>query len=133
MKLAGIFKERAEYFAPYFATLYFVEIIYFMYLLLFVYGRFTAVIAGFTAAALLTLHIIGLYRLMNINRTIQLIIMELHFAYSVSFFVNRIFVSGTMAEGDTVMMILRIFTTAVELPLILVLTDPAGIKKYCKS
>lgn len=55
------YEKKAPVFLSYFSTLFFVEILYFMVMILVIYGRTAAVLFGFLAALMVTLHVIGLF------------------------------------------------------------------------
>ena len=70
-------KEKINFFAPYLATFYYVEIVYMMIFLNFLYGKIFAVSAGLLFTFFLTFHIIRLFNKIDINRKIQLYLNEI--------------------------------------------------------
>ncbi len=124
------FEEKAPALLPYFSTLYFVEVIYFMFMLLLIYGRTAAVLCGFILALLLTFHVIGLFFMKNRYRKIQLILMDIHIAFTVGFLINRIAGDISLSSMDEFMMVFRGLTALLEIPLVFIFTSDYTIKKY---
>lgn len=124
------YEKKAPVFLSYFSTLFFVEILYFMIMILIVYGRTVAVIFGFLTALILTLHVTGLFFQKNRNRKIQLLLMDLHIAFTVGFLINRFFGDFSLSVPDQFMIVFRGLTALVEIPLIIVFTNDSVIKKY---
>jgi hypothetical protein len=83
--ILNIIKKRPFVFVSYFDILYFFEIINLMFLLLMIYGKVISVLSGIILSVLLSFHIINLYYKKEINRKIQLFIMDIHLAYSLPF------------------------------------------------
>jgi len=123
-------EEKAPSFLPYFSTLYFVEILYFMVMILFIYGKTAALISGFISAAFLTFHVIGLFFLKNRSRKIQVLLMDLHIAFTAGFLVNRIAGDFSLSPLDDFMIIFRGLTALLEIPLVILITGDSVIKKY---
>jgi len=124
------YEEKAPSFLPYFSTLYFVEILYFMVMLLLIYGRTSAIICGFILALLLTFHVIGLFFMKNRHRKIQLLLMDLHIAFTAGFLINRLMGDISLSSMDEFMMVFRGLTALLEIPLVLLFTSDYIIKKY---
>ncbi len=124
------FRERSWKAIPYIATLYYIEIIYFMFVTSFLAGKVIAVLAGFLFAALLTYHVVALFNRRNLNRIIQLFLMDLHFAYSVAFIVSRFINDYKLSGGDITVSVYRVIVAVLELPMIIALTDELIISKY---
>jgi len=124
------FEEKAPALLPYFSTLYFAEVIYFMFMLLLIYGRTTAIVCGFVLALLLTFHVIGLFFMKNRHRKIQLILMDIHIAFTAGFLINRIAGDISLSSMDEFMMVFRGLTALLEIPLVFIFTGDYIIKKY---
>lgn len=116
-------KEKVDSFVPYLATFYYIEIIYLMIFLNFLYGKIYAVSAGILLSFFLTFHVIRLFNKKDINRKIQLYFMDIHFAYSLAYFFNRMFSGNDFTTVDTVVTVFRLITACIELAAVLILTD----------
>jgi len=121
---------KAPRFLSYYSTLYYIEIIYFMFMLLIIYGRAAAVITGLIFTGLFTIHIIRLFFQKNINRKIQVVIMDIHIAYTAGFLINRIFGDFPLSGLDEFMIIFRGLTAVVEIFLVFIFTDDKIIDEY---
>lgn len=123
-------RDRAGRIIPYIATLYYVEIIYMMFILNFLFGKVIAVASGVTLAVLLSFQVIALFSRRNLSRKIQLFLMDLHFAYSVAFIFSRLVTDFTLSGGDIAVTVYRGVAAFIELPMIIVLTDEFIISRY---
>ena len=124
------YTAKAPRFLSYYSTLYYIEIIYFMFMLLIIYGRTAAVITGLIFTGLFTIHVIRLFFQKNINRKIQVVIMDIHIAYTAGFLVNRIFGDLPLSGLDEFMIIFRGLTAVVAIPLVFIFTDDKIIDEY---
>jgi hypothetical protein len=115
--------KRAHIITAYASLGYFFEIIYIMIALLFLYGKPMALAAGFTLTALLSVQIIGLYRRRNINRKIQLFLMNVHAAYALPYLLGMVIGGFTGTVHDAVFLTARALLAAFELPALYLLTD----------
>lgn len=132
-KITAALGERKEKFPrilSYYSTIYFVEIIYFMFMILIIYGRIAAVISGLTFASLLVYHVIGLFFQKNSSRKLQIILMDIHVAFTAGFLINRIFGDLPISVIDEFMIIYRGIAALMAIPLILIFTDDEIIKEY---
>lgn len=116
-------KVKVNSFVPYLATFYYIEIIYLMIFLNFLYGKIFAVSTGLLLTFLLTFHVIRLFNKKDINRKIQLYCMDVHFAYTLAYFFNRIFSENSIGTVDSVVMVFRLITACIEIAAVLILTD----------
>jgi len=116
-------KEKVNRFVPYLATFYYIEIVYLMIFLNFLYGRLIAETAGLILSFMLTFHIFRLFNRKNFNRKIQLYFMDIHFAYSIAFVFNRIFSRDYITGIDIFVLSFRIITAVLEIASIIILTD----------
>ncbi len=116
-------KEKVNSFVPYLATFYYIEIIYLMIFANFLYGKIFAVAAGLLTTFFLTFHIIRLFNKKDINRKIQLYFMDIHFAYSLAYFFNRVFSSSDLTSVDAVVISFRFIIALIEITSVLILTD----------
>ena len=122
--------EKVDSFVPYLATFYYIEIIYLMIFLNFLYGKIYAVTAGILLSLFLTFHVIRLFNKKNINRKIQLYFMDIHFAYSLAYFFNRMFSGNDFTTVDTVVTVFRLITAFIEIAAVIILTDRVIKSEY---
>jgi len=123
-------KEKMNSFVPYLATFYYIEIIYLMIFMNFLYGKIYAVTAGILLSLFLTFHVIRLFNKKDINRKIQLYFMDIHFAYSLAYFFNRVFSGNDFTTVDTVVTLFRLITAFIEIAAVLILTDKIIKSEY---
>lgn len=124
------YKNKADSAVPYIATLYYAEILYLMFFINFLYGKIFSVTAGVSLSIILTLHVIKLFYKKNVNRKIQLYLMDFHCAYSSVYFINRLFSGYTLTSVDYAVICFRLCTALIEFMLIIVLTDRNITKEY---
>lgn len=94
-----------------------------MFLLLIAYGKFISIAAGIILSVLLTLQIINLYFKKNINRKIQLFLMDIHLAYSLVFIINFLFYKSGRTGADYFFIILRSAICLFDVVFIIALSD----------
>lgn len=116
-------KSRIYIVISYFNILYFFEIISLMFSLLMFFGSSTAMIIGFTLGALLAVQIIGLLLKGGIFRNVQLYLMDIHFSYSLAYFINLYFIGASFNTISLMFIIIKIAIVCLELPFILLLTE----------
>ncbi len=109
--------------AAFINLLLFFEIIYFMFIISFAWGRMQGIIFGTFLLVFLIWQTVGLYSLRELNRKVQLFILDIHFAFSVAFIINRIFVSQGMSVIDHIIFAERLVAAVTEIPLIFFLTS----------
>lgn len=132
LSFAAAFRSRIVTITAFFTTLYYLEIIFIMFNLVLVMGKVIAVLTGFILAGLLTVHIINLNSRSNISRIIQLIILDIHAAATVSFIPGFWFYNIDFNAVSLSMLIVRCFMAALEIPLIYLLTDESVKNLYSK-
>ena len=115
--------KKSLSFIPYLATFYYVEIIYLMIFLNFIYGKSLSITIGILLTVLLTIHIFSLFNKKSTSRKIQLYLMDFHFAFSVAYFFNRIFTESDFTSIDSIITLFRLLTALIELITIFTLTD----------
>lgn len=116
-------KEKVNSFVPYLATFYYVEIIYLMVFINFLYGKIFAVTAGLLLTFFLTFHVIRLFNKKDINRKIQLYFMDFHFAYSLAYAFNRFFSGNDLTSFDAAVITMRLIAAVAEIAAVFILTD----------
>jgi len=127
---SNFFRERAGSIIPYIATLYYVEIIYLMFVLNFLFGKISSVVSGIALAVFLSFQIVSLFNRRDLSRKIQLFLMDIHFACSAAFVFSRITADFTLSGGDVAVTIFRGAAAIIELPMIIILTDEFIISRY---
>jgi len=115
--------KKSLSFLPYLATFYYVEILYLMIFLNFIYGKTFSVTIGMLLTVLLSIHIFSLFNKKSINRKIQLYLMDFHFAFSVAYFFNRIFTDSDFTSIDSIITLFRLLTALIEIITIFAITD----------
>ncbi|MCL1834086.1 MAG: hypothetical protein FWG49_06240 [Leptospirales bacterium] len=115
--------KKSYAFLPYLATFYYVEIIYLMLFLNFIYGKTLAVSISIFLTALLSLHIFSLFNKKSFSRKVQLYLMDFHFAFSVAYFFNRIFTESDFTSVDSGLTIFRLATALIEIITIFAISD----------
>jgi hypothetical protein len=107
--------KKSQSFLPYLATFYYVEILYLMIFLNFIYGKTFAITICLFLTVLLTFHILSLFKKKSISRKVQLYLMDLHFAFSVAYFFNRIFTESDFTGIDSIVTVFRLVTALIEI------------------
>ncbi|MBN1533241.1 MAG: hypothetical protein JXA20_11305 [Spirochaetes bacterium] len=116
--------------AAYGATVLYLEIIYIMIVVLFLFGKAAAISAALLLAAIYSAQLIWVYFKNNTSRIIQLLLMELHCAYSAAFIFNYCCL-GSSADSISLLIVLaRAIILAVEIPLIFLLTGDRAIAAF---
>jgi hypothetical protein len=121
---------RLDRALPWFAVLYYLEIMYFMVTLLFMAGKTVAATVSGILALLLAVHIFMIYFKRPASRIMQLALMDLHCAYSVPFVLSLVMSGAEYSTLDTVFMALRLLMAAAELAFIFALTDEHVKQSY---
>ena len=94
-----------------------------MFLLLASYGKAAAIITGIILSILLSVHIVFLYFKNELNRKIQLFLMDIHAGYSIPFLILVIFFYNINGLYDLIFTILRFVMACAEILFIIVLSD----------
>jgi len=115
--------KRTTSFLPYLATFYYVEILFLMIFLNFIYGKTLSITIGILLTVLLTIHIFSLFNKKAISRKVQLYLMDFHFAFSVAYFFNRIFTQSDLTSIDSIITFFRLLTALIEIITIFAITD----------
>ena len=126
MSYIELWRRRAHSALPYIATLFYVEIILLFIFLNFLYGKPVALTAGFVLTVILTLHVIVLFNGNPASRKIQLLLMDVHFAWSVVFVVIRLIPGIPLSGFDIAVALFRTAAASVELPVILLVATDNG-------
>lgn len=124
------FRDLIGEYTPYIATLYFIEVIYLMFMINFIFGKTAAVVSGASISFLLSYHIISLFNRKNLNRKIQLFLMDIHFAYSIGFLFSSFFTDFNLSGWETGLSFYRFIIALLEIPMIIFLTDEFIIKRF---
>jgi hypothetical protein len=115
--IKSLVRNRIHQVAAYMATLYYLEIISFMFGLLFLYGKAVSIIAGVVLSLLLAYHIIQLYLKNDLHRKIQLFIIDIHAPFAIGYLFYNI-AQGMGVEPLALFIItVRTLILACEIPL----------------
>ncbi|HNW26907.1 MAG TPA: hypothetical protein PKN50_00405 [Spirochaetota bacterium] len=132
-KVRGVIKgvrTRIHQISAYIATLYYLEIVFLMFGLLFLYGKAVSIIAGILLTLALTYHVIQLFLKNRLHRKLQLWLMDFHAAFSAGFLFFNAVQGVDMAPGALIVLITRTLHLACELPLIFYLSGDGGISAF---
>lgn len=107
---------------PYALTLYYFEIIFLMFGLLFLYGRAAAIAAGAVLSILWAWHIIRFYYGHERHRKIQLAVIDVHAAFTAGYLFYA--AAGGLGPDATAPLVLgaRSLILLIEVPLFFLLT-----------
>ncbi len=122
--------RRGNLVAAYAATLLYLEIIYIMTVILFLWGKAASIIAAVILTIAYSAQLIGVYFKNNFNRTLQLLIMELHSAYSAAFIFNYLYQDTPLNYLSLAIILARSVLLAVEIFLIFLLTSEKVAATY---
>lgn len=111
-------------YCSYFSVLYFFEILYLLFPLNLLYGKTASFSLGFLLALLLSIHIICLYFRFKVSRTIQLVLMELHIAYSIPFFIQYLSRGYAGNTIEATIIVFRFLICCFGILFLLLLTGP---------
>ncbi len=121
--MINIIKKKAFVFASYLDILFFFEIINIMFFFVLVFGKYISIAAGIILSLLLSIHIIGLYFRKEISRNIQLLLMDLHLAYSIPFIIYFAVYFRESTLVDNIFVSIRCFISFFEIFFIFILSD----------
>ncbi len=126
---AGIM-NRIHQLTAYVATLYYFEIIFLMFGLLFLYGPAVSIAAGALLSLLLAYHIIQLYYRKKAHRVIQLCLIDLHAAFAAGYLFYCIAGGAGSDPGTPLVIAVRSFLLACEIPLLYFLSGSETAKSF---
>jgi hypothetical protein len=119
------FDKRIHQYTAYVMTLYYFEIIYLMFKILFLYGKAAAVLTGSALSLALAYHIIRIFFKSGLHRKLQLYIIDLHAAYVIGFLFATLKAGADMGVMESAVTVIRSATLLLEVPLIYFLTKDA--------
>jgi hypothetical protein len=123
-------KQKIHLYTAYVMTLYFFEILYLMFGLLFLCGKTVSIFAGVFLSLLLAFHIIQIFFRKSVHRKIQLFITDVHAAFVIGYLFTSA-VMGIDAGGMAILIhVIRTLTLLLELPLIFFLTREDVAEKF---
>lgn len=123
-------RSRIHLYGAYLQVWYYVEILYLMGIFLVVYGKALAFLWGVILAVLLSIHIIRFYFRQETSRRVQLVLMDLHVAYSVSMVIALMHGTAGNSIVESIIMVVRVVITVLEVYMIWLLTDDVVKKKF---
>jgi hypothetical protein len=116
-------KQHAFVFVSYLDILFFSEIINLMFFLTLIFGKYISIMTGIVLSLLLCLQIIGLFFKKNISRIAQLIVMDLHLAYSIPFLVFFAVYFRESRTVDVIFVCIRTMISCFEILFIFILSN----------
>ena len=122
MSYIQLWRNRAHSALPYIATLFYAELILLFIFLNFLYGKPAAAAVVLVLTLLLTMHVIVLFNGNPASRKIQLLLMDIHFAWSVTFVVSRLIPGIPLSGFDIAVALFRTFAASIEIAVILLVT-----------
>jgi hypothetical protein len=126
---AGIMK-RIHQLTAYVATLYFFEIIFLMFGLLFLYGPVPSITTGAILSLLLAYHIIQLYYRKKVHRIIQLCLIDFHAAFAAGYLFYSAASGAGSDPGTPLVMAVRSLLLACEIPLLYFLSGSEAAESF---
>lgn len=123
-------RGKAHRLGAYIATLYYIEIIILMIMLVFIYGKIAAVLAGVILSLALAYHIIQLYYKNDLHRKIQLAMIDAHAAFAAGYL---FYFAWPGIEADALgpfIIAARSLILACELPLLFLLTTDEAAAEF---
>lgn len=124
------FKNYIINFVPYIPAFYYIEIIYAMLTMFMMAGKLPGVIIGFFFGIVLSVHIVFLFFRKNFSRIAQLILMDIHAAYSGAYIINIIANGFNFNPASALIFSFRLFMLLIEVPLIFYLSSEKIKKEY---
>jgi len=123
-------RTRAPQISAYLATLYYLEIIFLMFGLLFLYGKAASIITGALLTLALTYHVIQLFFRNRLHRKLQLWLMDFHAAFTAGFLFYSAVQGIDTAPAALVVLITRTLLLSCELPLLFYLSGDDGVSSF---
>jgi len=117
---------------PYLASLYYLEIIYLLVILTMVLGKSVALALAFSLAILLSIHLVGLSERNELNRKIQLFLMDIHIAYTLALFGGTLWNHVPLNTVDAIISVIRLVMAAFEIPCVIILTGKSARSMFGK-
>jgi len=133
ISINSLIRGRMHQVTAYLVTLYYLEIIFLMFSLLFLYGKLAAIGAGMLLTILLAYHIIQIYFRKNLHRKIQLFIIDIHASFAVGYLFYN---TARGLESDPAALFIFITRTVIlifELMLLFVLTRDEVVAGFSRS
>ena len=119
-------RGRIHQISAYIATLYYLEIVFLMFGLLFLYGKAVSIIAGLLLTLVLTYHIIQLFFRNRLHRKLQLCLIDIHAAFAAGYLFYNAVQGIDTAPAALIILIARTLLLACELPLLYCLSGEEG-------
>jgi hypothetical protein len=123
-------RSRISQISAYIATLYYLEIVFLMFGLLFLYGRAAAIIAGTVLTLLLTYHIIQLFFRKGLHRKLQLYLIDVHAAFAAGYLFYSVVQGIDTSPSALLILATRSVLLACELPLLYCLSGDEGAEAF---
>ncbi len=127
---SAFIRNRIHQVSAYIATLYYLEIVFLMFGLLFLYGRAAAIIVGLLLTLLLTYHIIQLFFKNSLHRKLQLYLIDIHAAFAMGYLFYNAAQGLDRAPSALIILIARSMLLACELLLFYYLAGDEGAEAF---
>jgi hypothetical protein len=122
--------KRIHLLAAYGAVLYFFEIIFLMFGLLFLYGKVVSITAGVILSLLLAYHVIQVYYRKKVHRAIQLWVIDFHAAFAAGYLFYCAAGGAGSDPGTPLVIAARALILACELPLLYFLAGSEAAEAF---
>ncbi len=124
--IAVLIRKRIHQISAYIVTLYYLEIVFLMFGLIFLYGKAASITAGILLTLLLTYHIIQLFFKNSLHRKIQLYLIDIHAAFAAGYLFYNALQGVDTTPAALIILITRSLILACELPLLYYLSGDEG-------
>ena len=128
--ISDIIKTRIHQISAYIATLYYLEIVFLMFGLLFLYGKAVSIAAGVALTLLLTYHIIQLVFRNRLHRKLQLYLIDIHASFAAGYLFYNIIQGIDTAPAALAILIARTLLLACELALLYYLSGDEAAASF---
>ncbi|MBP7736853.1 MAG: hypothetical protein KA369_12830 [Spirochaetes bacterium] len=127
---ASLIRGRINRISAYIVTLYYLEIVFLMFGLLFLYGKGVAIAAGVILSLLLTYHIIQLFFGKSLHRKLQLCLIDVHAAFAAGYLFYSAVQGIDTSPAALLILVTRSLLLACELPLLICLSGDEGAEAF---
>lgn len=128
--LLSFIRGRINRISAYIVTLYYLEIVFLMFGLLFLYGRTAAIAVGVILTLLLTYHIIQLYFRKSLHRKLQLWLIDVHAAFAAGYLFYSAVQGIDSSPAALLILVTRSVLLACEFPLLFCLSGDEGAEAF---
>jgi hypothetical protein len=123
-------RSRIHQISAYIVTLYYLEIVFLMFGLLFLYGKAVSILTGVVLTLLLTYHIIQLFFRNSLHRKLQLYLIDIHASFAAGYLFYNAVQGFDTAPAALIILLARSLLLACELPLLYCLSGDEGARAF---